>query len=114
MFLRAAVRCFSVDMEASCRFVRSHLYPRRPGYESLDFGNLQQSLRFSLDHRTYVRYDRGMLGTMARPTDRLEYFFDLDVSALCDSEVRERFVEVRGLIDRLEASAARLLAAVHH
>src|SRR4051794_24463375 len=54
-----------------------------------------------------------MLSTMARPMDRLGEFFDLDVSALCDSEVRERFVEVRGLIDRLEATASALLAAVH-
>src|SRR3954451_12624624 len=59
-------------------------------------------------------YDCGMLSTMARPTDRLEELVDLDVSRLCDSEVRERFVEVRGLIDRLEATAAALLAAVHH
>jgi hypothetical protein len=37
----------------------------------------------------------------------------LDVSALCDSEIRETFVALRRDIDRLEASAARLLATVH-
>src|SRR5450755_1177722 len=38
---------------------------------------------------------------------------DVDVSGLCDSEVRERFVEVRREIDRLECYAATLLVGVH-
>jgi hypothetical protein len=38
---------------------------------------------------------------------------DVDVSGLCDSEIRERFIEARREIDRLESYAAGLLVAVH-
>jgi hypothetical protein len=37
----------------------------------------------------------------------------LDVSKLCDSEIRVAHVELRRMIDRLEAVDARVLAAVH-
>jgi hypothetical protein len=37
----------------------------------------------------------------------------LDVSLLCDSEIRETFLELRRDIDRREAVAARLLAGLH-
>src|SRR5260221_3206606 len=51
-----------------------------------------------------------MLATMAWTCEEL---LDIDVSALCDSEIREAFFENRRLSDRLEASAALLLAAAH-
>src|SRR5471030_855342 len=37
----------------------------------------------------------------------------LDPSLLCDSEIRETFIEVRRENDRREAVAARLLVALH-
>jgi hypothetical protein len=43
-------------------------------------------------------------------TDELER---LDLSMLCDAEIREAFIEVRRENDRREAAAARLLVAVH-
>src|SRR5450432_3931448 len=46
----------------------------------------------------------------ALTTDELEA---LDPSLLCDSEIRETFVEVRRENDRREAVAARLLVALH-
>jgi hypothetical protein len=39
---------------------------------------------------------------------------DVDVAMLCDSEVRDAYVETRRVIDRLEAAAARLLAVAYH
>jgi hypothetical protein len=47
-------------------------------------------------------------------TYALEEFLDIDVSSLCDSEIRIAHVELRRMIDRLEAADARVLAAVHH
>jgi hypothetical protein len=52
-----------------------------------------------------------MLATTAWTCEEL---IDVDVSTLCDSEVREAFFENRRLSDQLEASAARLLASAHH
>ncbi len=37
---------------------------------------------------------------------------DLDPSDMCDSEIRERYIETRRAIDRAEAYAARLLVAI--
>jgi Domain of unknown function (DUF222)/HNH endonuclease len=52
-----------------------------------------------------------MAGTLSRAVDEL---VDIDLSALCDSEIRETYVELRRDIDRQEAFAAKLLAGVHH
>jgi hypothetical protein len=38
---------------------------------------------------------------------------DLDARLLCDSEIRAAYLDARHKIDRLEACAAKLLAAVH-
>jgi hypothetical protein len=38
----------------------------------------------------------------------------IDTTVVCDSEIRDAYLETRYKIDRLEASAARLLVAVHH
>src|SRR5450432_3293992 len=46
----------------------------------------------------------------ALTTDELEA---LDPSLLCDSEIRETFIELRRENDRREAVAARLLVALH-
>jgi Domain of unknown function (DUF222) len=43
-----------------------------------------------------------------------EELVDVDSTMLCDSEIRAAYVGARGMIDRLEAAAARLLAAAHH
>jgi hypothetical protein len=49
--------------------------------------------------------------------DMLERTIDewaaLDVSELCDAEIRLAHVELRRMIDRLEAVDARVLAGVH-
>jgi hypothetical protein len=38
---------------------------------------------------------------------------DVDASLLCDSEIRDRFIEARREIDRLERYAAGLLVSAH-
>jgi hypothetical protein len=52
-----------------------------------------------------------MSGTLTRAVDEL---VDTDVGTMCDSEIRETYIRLRGDIDRQEAFAARLLAGVHH
>jgi Domain of unknown function (DUF222) len=47
-------------------------------------------------------------------TYAFEEFVGIDVSSLCDSEIRVAHVELRRMIDQLEAADARVLAAVHH
>jgi 5-methylcytosine-specific restriction protein A len=51
-----------------------------------------------------------MSGALTLAVDEL---VDTDVTMLCDSEIRETYLDVRRDIDRLEASAARMLAAAH-
>jgi hypothetical protein len=50
--------------------------------------------------------------------EALAYSFEelvgIDVSSLCDSEIRIAHVELRRMIDSLEAADARVLAGVHH
>ena len=57
--------------------------------------------------RTFV-YNWDM--SAARTTDELEA---LDPSLLCDSEIRDTFIELRRENDRREAVAARMLVALH-
>jgi hypothetical protein len=59
--------------------------------------------------RTFV-YDWNMSAALSSVVDEL---VDVDVSGLCDSEIRERFIEARREIDRLESYAACLLVSAH-
>jgi len=47
-------------------------------------------------------------------TRTVDGIVDGDVGLLCDSEIRESFIAARREIDRLEAHAATLLAAIDH
>src|ERR1700694_3843026 len=51
-----------------------------------------------------------MSGALTAAVDEL---VEIDVSMLCDSEIRETYLGVRRDIDRQEAFAAQLLAAAH-
>jgi hypothetical protein len=59
--------------------------------------------------RTFV-YNSDMLATLGSVVDEL---VDVDESLLCDGEIRERFIEARREIDRLERYAATMLVALH-
>ena len=52
-----------------------------------------------------------MSGALTRAVDEL---VAVDVSTLCDSEIRETLIAVRRDMDRQDAFVARLIAAVHH
>jgi hypothetical protein len=65
-------------------------------------------LAFSLAVEHAFVYNWDMSAALA--TDELER---LDPSLLCDSEIRETFIEVRRENDRREAVAARMLVALH-
>src|SRR5579862_8310286 len=55
-------------------------------------------------------YTEGMSAALSSAVDEL---VDVDVTGLCDGEIRERFIEARREIDRLESYAARMLVGAH-
>jgi hypothetical protein len=67
-------------------------------------------LRFLVVIERVFVYNWDMSAGLSSVVDEL---VDVDVSGLCDSEIRERFIEARREIDRLERYAAALLVGVH-
>jgi hypothetical protein len=67
-------------------------------------------LRFLLVIERVFVYNWDMSAGLGSVVDEL---VDVDVSGLCDSEIRERFVQARREIDRLERYAACMLVSVH-
>ena len=60
-----------------------------------------------VSERVFV-YNWDMFGSLTAADDEL---VDIDTSLLCDSETRERLIEARREIDRLESYTARLLVS---